>query len=214
MNAGKTTASVAEVAMLTWELSHVPMSVMNNIELAVCRKRLSSSCNFLEPFKPQRTNIISEYSLYKGAVTGFNWEQIMGILVLLKSSCHQKDSFLVCFRRHWNMTFLWICGFDAGFCLFLSFFPPLNYDASTMECFVLIYRAVSTSNLATCLLRSERLIPSTYHQIQSDLRFSPSFWLMDSDTLFPVLPFVIPHQKRRSTKRILDDVWWHSRKSV
>lgn len=48
----------------------------------------------------------------------------MGILVLLKSSCHQKDSFLVCFRRHWNMTFLWICGFDAGFCLFLSFFPP------------------------------------------------------------------------------------------
>lgn len=95
-----------------------------------------------------------------------------------------------------------------------SFFLPWA-DASTMECCVLVYRAVSTSNLATCVC-SDLNGWSPAHTFRSSRTwvFPLPSWLMHSGTPFPVLPFVIPHQKRRSTKRKLADVWRHNCKSV
>lgn len=84
------------------------------------------------------------------------------------------DLILVCFRWSWNGSLWWES-------MFLFLLPSLNSDAPTMEGFVLAYPAVSNLCLCyLCLLRSERLILSTYLQLQSDRCFQRSSWCTQS----------------------------------
>lgn len=141
----------------------------------------------------------------------------MGIFVPLRPSCHQEDSRLVCFRWSWKTPsgVERLCGTLWVWCWFLrlSSFPELR----RFNCGMLRPALSCCVNIQPgylCLLRSERLVPSTYPQIQSDSHFSPSSGLTYWDTSFQVLPFVILRQKRRSTKGTLADVWWRNRKSM
>lgn len=97
--------------------------------------------------------------VFQFVVIGFNWGQFVGCDPNINENRKQSDFYfldgLVTKRTNFQSV---LDGVETSlFCetvglmpVSASFFLPWA-DASTMECCVLVYRAVSTSNLATCV---------------------------------------------------------------